>query len=94
MFRVNASKAQYSPASSPEFFVASFYERDDRFVSKASEKRNCRLRGIGSFFAVAYAVNRRNQNSVSVAANQMAITRLFLARKNKRGNTIFDHRLF
>jgi hypothetical protein len=58
MFRVNASKAQYNPASCPEFLVASFYQRDNRFVGKASEKRSCCLRGIGGFFAVPYAVNR------------------------------------
>ncbi len=94
MFRVNASKAQCNPASCPEFLVASFYQRDNRFVSRASEKRNCCLRGIGSFFAVPYAVNRCNQNSVSVAANQVVIARLALARKNELGNTIFDHRRF
>src|SRR6266403_2684566 len=93
MFMVNASKAQYNPASCPEFFVALFHQRDNRLVGRASEKRSCCLRSIGSFFAVPYAVNRRNQNSITVAANQVVIARLSLARKNELGNTIFDHRL-
>ena len=93
MFRFNESKAHYNPASCPEFLMASFYQRDNRFVGRASEKRSCCLGGIGSFFAVAYAVNRGNQNSVSAAANQVVIAGLSLARKNELGNTIFDHRL-
>jgi hypothetical protein len=80
MFTVNTGKAQYNPASCPEFLVALFYERDNWFVGGASEKRSCCLRGIGSFFAVPYAVDRCNQNSVSVAANQVVIARLSLAR--------------
>ncbi len=74
--------------------MASFYQRDNRFVGRASEKRGRCLRGNGSFFAVPYAVNRCNQNSVSVAANQVVITRLALAWKNELRYTIFDHRLF
>jgi hypothetical protein len=35
---------------------------------------------IPILFAVPYAVNRRNQNSVSVGANQVVIARLSLAR--------------
>src|SRR5712692_1899953 len=93
MFRVNASKAQYNPASCPELLVASFHERDNWFAVRASQKRGGYLRGIGSFFAVPYAVNRCNQNSVSVAANQVVIARLSLTRKSELGNTIFDHRL-
>jgi len=94
MFRVNASKAQYNPASCPELLVASFYQRDNRFVGRASQKRSCRLRSIGSFFAVPYAVNRGNQNSASVAANQVVIARFSLARKNELRDTIFNHRFF
>jgi hypothetical protein len=73
IFRVNASKAQYNPASCPEFFVALFYQRENRFVGGALENRNRCLGGISRFFAVPYAVNRCNQNSVSVAANQVVI---------------------
>ncbi len=94
MFRVNASKAQYNPASCPELFVALFYQRDNRFVGRASEKRRCRLGSIGSFFAVPYAVNRGNQNSASVAANQVVIARFSLPRKNEFRDTIFNHRFF
>jgi hypothetical protein len=47
---------------------------------------------IRFLFAVPYTVNRCNQSSVSVAANQ-AIARLSLARKNELGNIVFDHPL-
>ena len=94
MVRVNASKAQYNPASCPEFVVALFYQRDNRFVGRASEKRRCRFGSIGSLFAVPYAVNRGNQNSASVAANQVVIARFSLARKNELRDTIFNHRFF
>ncbi|HUE57577.1 MAG TPA: hypothetical protein VMO76_17195 [Candidatus Udaeobacter sp.] len=73
MFQVNESKAHYNPASCPELLVASFYKRDNRLVGGASEKRSCCLRGIGGFFAVPYAVNGANQNSVLAAANQVVI---------------------
>src|SRR5580658_10251953 len=93
MFRVDERKAQYNSASRPKLLVASFYERDNWFVDRTSQKRSCCLRGIGSFFAVTYAVNRCNQNSVSAAANQVVVARLSLTRKNELGNSIFDHRL-
>jgi hypothetical protein len=93
MFRVNESKAQYNPASCPELLVASFYERDNRFVGRAFEKRSRCLGGTGGFFAVPYAVDSCNQNSISVAANQVVIAGLALARQNELGKTILDHRL-
>src|SRR5258708_35676441 len=41
-----------------------------------------------------YTVNRRNQNSRSVAANQVVIARLALSGKNELCYTILDHRVF
>src|SRR6266481_5880180 len=91
--RLNESKAQYHTSRCPESLVASLYERDNRLVGRASEKGGCCSGGIGRCVTVPYAVNGRYQNSVSVAADQVLVTRFALARKNEFGNAIFDHRL-
>jgi len=62
MRRFNESKAQHDPASSSEFLVASFNERDDWFVGEILEKRTCGFRSVGGFFAMSYAVNRCDQD--------------------------------
>src|SRR6266436_2244393 len=73
--------------------MAAFYERDNWFVGRASDKRGRSLGDAGSFFTVPYPVNRCDQNPTAIAAHQMVIARLALARKNVFGDTIFDHRL-
>src|SRR5947208_6476384 len=73
--------------------MAPFYERDNWFVSTASEKRGRSLGDAGSLFTVPYPVNRRDQNPIAVAAHHMMIARLALARQNVFGDTILDHRL-
>src|SRR5437764_11834593 len=73
--------------------MASLYERDNWFVGSASDKRGRSLGDAGGFFTVSYPVNRRDQNSVAVAAHQMMIARFSLAWKDVLGDTIFDHRL-
>jgi hypothetical protein len=73
MVRVNARKTQYHSPSRTEFFVAKFYQRDNRFVDRIFQKCSRCLGGIGRFFAVSYAVNRCNQNSAAAAANQVVI---------------------
>ena len=73
--------------------MASLYERDNWFVCRASDKRGRSLGDAGSFFAVPYPVNRRDQNPAPVAAHQMVIASLSLARKDVFGDAVFDHRL-
>src|SRR5260370_36130085 len=89
---IDESKTQCNPASSSQFLVALFNERDNWFVGGASEQRRRRLGGTGSLFALSYAVNRCNQNSVSATANRVVVTRLTLPRQNGLRTTISDVR--
>ena len=69
------------------------YERDNRLVGRVSQKRSRCSGDAGGFFTVPYSVNRRDQNPVAVAAHQVVIARLSLARKDILGDAVFDHRL-
>src|SRR5437879_13886668 len=94
MFRFNESKAQYNPPSSPKFFVASFNERNNWFVGETLEKRACGFGSVGSLFAMPYAVIHCDQNSPFVAANQVIIALLPLARHDILSIDMIDYRLF
>ena len=50
--------------------MASFHDRDNWLVGGISEMRGCCLGDAGGFLAVTNAVDRRNQNSISAAADQ------------------------
>jgi len=73
--------------------VALLHERDDWFVDTSLENGSCPFRSVGSFLAVADAVNGSNEHSVLVEADKVVIARLTLAGKSELGNTIFHNRL-
>jgi len=83
VFRINRGQAQYHTTRGAETFVAALYQRNGRFSRIRPENGNCRLRGLCSFFTMPNSVHRRDQDSISPTANQVAITRFTLAGENK-----------
>src|SRR5882762_2688916 len=92
MLRLNGSKAQHHPACRAKFLVAAFQQRDDRFLRPCFENGNSRLCGAGSFFAMSNSIDRRDQDSALVAANQVLIARFTLTREHELRHPILHQR--
>src|ERR1700676_21728 len=92
MLRIDRSKAQHQAARRAKAFVAAFYQGNDGLFRARFENGSRLLRSVGRFFTVPNSVYRRDQYSISSAANQMAIPRFTLARENGLRHAVFHQR--
>ena len=72
--------------------MAALQERNDRFVRSRFEDRNRRLRSACSLLSMSNSVDRSDQDSILVTANQMQVARFTLTRENKLRYPILHQR--